>query len=92
MDFLDRGRMIADFRQGGILACAKNVLKIFVQTSVSWSEHALSSLPGTPSGPAAFLWFTALSTCLTLCCYTARGFMLLSDGISVFLTPGKELI
>ncbi|XP_039885795.1 piggyBac transposable element-derived protein 4-like [Simochromis diagramma] len=37
---------------------------------VSWCAHALSTLPGTPSGPAAFLGFTARSTHLTSCSVT----------------------
>ena len=49
-------------------ALSRERLKILVKMMrVSWGAHALSTLPGTPSGPAAFLGFTARSTCLTSC-------------------------
>ena len=33
----------------------RKMLKILVRILVSWSAQALSTLPGTPLGPAAFL-------------------------------------
>lgn len=44
-----------------------------VNTCESLSAHALSTLLDTPSGPAVFLGFTALSTRLISCCSTVRG-------------------
>lgn len=66
-------RTIDDFRQGGITAWAKERLKILVGVGASWWAHALSPLPGTPSGPEAFFGFTAWSTRLTLCSCTVSG-------------------
>lgn len=59
-----------DFRQGGMTAWARERLKILLKMGVSWWVHALSTLLGTPSEPAAFLGFTARSTCLTSCSST----------------------
>lgn len=59
--------MVADFTQGGMMADVNERLKIFVKTPASWSAQALSTLPDTPSGPAAFLVYTFLSTSLTSC-------------------------
>ncbi len=69
-DFFGTGMIVADFRQGGMTALTRERLKILVKMEVSWWAHALSTLPGTPSGPEAFLGFTARSTCLTSCSLT----------------------
>lgn len=55
------------FRQDGTAACVSEWLKTMVKTLESWLAHALSNFPGTPSGPVAFLGFTALSPCLPSC-------------------------
>ena len=57
--------MMADFQQDGTMAWVREMLKISVRIPISWSAQALSTFPGTQSGPAAFLWFTSLSTLLT---------------------------
>ena len=72
-DFFGTGIIVADFRQGGMTAWARERLKILVKVGASWLAHALSTLPGTPSGPAAFLGFTARNTRLTLCSCTVNG-------------------
>lgn len=42
--FLGTGKMVADFKQGGMMACARDKLKkLLVKTSKSWSAHALST-------------------------------------------------
>ena len=48
-------------------------MKMSVKTGASWSAHALSTFPGTPSGPVAFLGFTARSTRLTSSTTTVSG-------------------
>lgn len=45
--FLGTGMMTIDFRQGGMMACARDRLKMVVKTVESWSAHALSTFPGT---------------------------------------------
>lgn len=63
-----------DFRQDGTEACKRERLKMVVKIPESWSTHALSTLPVTPSGPTALLVFTALSTRLTSCpCMVSGG-------------------
>ena len=64
-DVFGTGMMVADFMQAGMVAWVRERLKILVRISESWSAHALSTFPGTPSGPAAFLGFTDLSAPLT---------------------------
>ena len=58
--FLGMGTMIEAFRHVGMVACVRERLKILVRIPASWSAHALITAPGIPSGPAAFLGFTAL--------------------------------
>ena len=72
-DFLGTGMMVADFRQAGMVACPSDRLKRTVKTSASWSAHVLSTFPGTPSGPVAFLGLTARSTRLTSTTSTVSG-------------------
>ena len=48
-------------------------LNILVKIRARWWVHSLSTLPGTPSGSAAFLGFSARSTRLTLCSCTVSG-------------------
>lgn len=45
------------------------LLPDLVKMRVSWGAHALSTLPGTPSGPAAF---AARNSGLTSCSVTVR--------------------
>lgn len=49
----------------------------------SWSAHALSTLPGTLSGPAAFLGFIARSARLTSCSLTVSGVELGGGGVGM---------
>jgi len=69
-DFFGTGIIVADFRLVGMTAWARERLKILHKTCDSWWAHALSTLSGTPSGPAAFLGFTARSTRLISCSST----------------------
>ncbi len=55
-----------------MVACFSDKLKMSVKTGASWSAHALSTFPGTPSGPVAFLGFTARSTRFTSSATTSR--------------------
>ncbi|KAL3970244.1 alcohol-forming fatty acyl-CoA reductase [Sarotherodon galilaeus] len=57
----------------GMAASSSERLKILVKMRVSWWAHALSTLPRIPSGPAAFLGFTARNTHLTSCSVTVSG-------------------
>ena len=68
-----------DFRQGGILHWDRD-WNISVKTSTSWSAQSLSTLPVTPSGPAAFLGFTARSVRLTSCACTVKTSLLGAGG------------
>lgn len=47
---LGTGTMMADFRQGGTLACARKMLKVSVKNPASWSEHAWSTVHTIWSG------------------------------------------
>jgi len=71
--FFGTGMTVTNCRQDGMTAWARERLNILVKMRVRWWAHALSILPGTPSGPAAFLGFTARSTRLTSCPCTASG-------------------
>ncbi|MED6284881.1 hypothetical protein CHARACLAT_023393 [Characodon lateralis] len=54
--------MMEDLRRSGMEHWVRDWLKMLVKTPASWSPQSLSTLPVTPSGPAAFQWFTALRT------------------------------
>ena len=81
-DFLGTGMMIADFRQGGMVARVRERLKILVKTPASWLAQELSTFPDTPSGPAVFLVLTDLSTHLTSCSCRVRVWLLGVGGVS----------
>lgn len=78
--FLGMGTMIEAFRHVGTVACVRERLKILVRIPASWSAHALITAPGIPSGPAAFLGFTALKFFLTSCSWRERGGVLEPGG------------
>lgn len=63
-DFHGTGMIVADVRQDGMTVWSRERLKILVKMRGSGGQ-VLSTLPGTPSGPAALLGFTARSTRLT---------------------------
>lgn len=71
--------IVADFRGGG----TRDKLKMLVKTGESSLQHVRSTFPGTPSGPAAFLGFTVLKTCLTSCCSPVRAGVSMSRGGAV---------
>lgn len=52
--FLESGLMIDDFKQGGIMICAR-VKDVVVKTAEVWTGHALSTLLGTLSELEALL-------------------------------------
>ena len=83
--FLGTGMMIADFRQGGMVARVRERLKILVKTPASWLAQELSTFPDTPSGPAAFLVLTDLSTHLTSCSCRVRVWLLGVGGASAIV-------
>src|SRR4029434_10809655 len=83
--FLRDGMMVADFRQGGMVARVRERLKILVKTPASWLAQALSTFPDTPSGPAAFLVSTDLSTHLFLCSCRVRVWLLGVGGVSAIV-------
>ncbi len=72
-DFFGMGIIVEDFKPDGIEACVRERLKRFARTPESWSAHPSSTVPGMPSGPAAFRVFTVLSTRLTSCSWTVSG-------------------
>lgn len=39
-DLLGMRMIVADFKQGGMMVCDREVLKIFMKTPVSWSAQA----------------------------------------------------
>uniref|UniRef100_A0A3B1JXY5 Leucine rich melanocyte differentiation associated n=2 Tax=Astyanax mexicanus TaxID=7994 RepID=A0A3B1JXY5_ASTMX len=57
--------MVVDLRHVGTVALHREMLKMSVRTSVSWSAHSLSTLPGMLSGPAAFRGLTLRRVFLT---------------------------
>lgn len=65
MVVLGTGMITDDFRQVGMMAWVKERLKILVRIFESWSAHAESTFPETPSSPEAFLGFTFLNSFLT---------------------------
>ena len=67
MLFFGTGMIVDDLRQEGTTPWARDRLNSFVRIGVSWSAQSLSTRPGIPSGPAAFLGFTAFSAHLTSC-------------------------
>ncbi|TDG99333.1 hypothetical protein EPR50_G00192890 [Perca flavescens] len=67
-------------------AWARERVKILVKMRVSWWVYTLSTLPGTLSGPAAFLGFTARSTRLTSCSLTVSGVVQEPDGYLYYNT------
>src|SRR4029434_7115487 len=75
--------IVEDFRQGGIKHWDRDWLNMLVNTPASWSAQSLSTLPVTPSGPAAFLGFTARRTRLTSCACTVRVWLQGSSGSGV---------
>ena len=81
--FLGSGTIVADFRHGGMKDWDSDSLKILVKTPASWSAHSLRTLLVTPSGPAAFPGFTALSVHLTSCSCTVRLELLQFSGRAV---------
>lgn len=64
--------MIVD-RQDGMEACVRKRLKIVVKTCANWSAQPLSTFPGTPSGPVAFLGLTFQSSHLGVLLQIVRG-------------------
>ena len=83
--FLRTRMMVADFRQNVMVASVRERLKIFVMTTASWLAQALSTLPVLPSGPAAFLVFTHLSTHLISCSCRVTVWVLGVGGDSPFV-------
>lgn len=63
--FLGTGTMVADLKHLGTMHCDSERLKMFVNASVSCSTQSLSTLPGTPSEPAAFLGLVLRSAHVT---------------------------
>ena len=54
MDFFGTGMMVVVLKHVGTTAVLREMLKMSVRTSASWSAHSLSTLPGILSGPGAF--------------------------------------
>ncbi len=54
---LGTGMITDDFRQVGMMAWVREMLKILVRIPESWSAHTESTFPGTPSGPEAGVHF-----------------------------------
>ena len=51
--FSGTGTMVVCLNNVGIIDSARDKLKMLVKTLASWSAHARSTRPGSPSGPAA---------------------------------------
>lgn len=56
---------MADLKQLGMEQVDREMLKMEVNTSACWLAQSLNTLPGIPSGPAAFLRFTPRKALLT---------------------------
>ncbi|MEQ2288755.1 hypothetical protein AMECASPLE_026079 [Ameca splendens] len=82
---LGRGTMVEDFRQGGMEHWERDCLKMAVKILANWSAQSPSTLPVTPSGPAALRGFTALKTLLTSCISTVK--VWLSRGVDCSVGP-----
>ena len=57
-DFLGTGIMVVVLKHDGTVALLREMLKMSVRTSASWSAHPLSTLLGMLSWPAALCGFT----------------------------------
>ncbi|KAG9281157.1 polycomb group RING finger protein 3 [Astyanax mexicanus] len=64
-DFFGTGMIVVAFKQSGTVDCARETLKRSVKGAASWLEQAFRTLPGKPSGPAAFRVETRFSAFLT---------------------------
>ena len=63
--FLGAGIMAVVLKHDGKVALLREMLKMSVRTSASWSAHPLSTLLGMLSGPAALCWLTLCRIFLT---------------------------
>lgn len=70
--FFGTGTMMADFRHLGTLACARDRLKIFINTRANCPAQSISTCPGTSSGPAAFRGLILHNVRCTLCVLSVR--------------------
>ena len=57
--------MVVVLKHDGTVALLREMLKMSVRTSASWSAHPLSTLPGMLNGPAALCWLTLCRIFLT---------------------------
>ncbi len=78
--------MMEDLKHLGTVQVDRERLKMEAKTSVNWSAQFLSTLPGIPSGPAAFLGFTLRNTLLTSSLLTVSVRLSVGgDGVSLCL-------
>ncbi len=63
--FFGMGTMVDFLKHAGTTDRDSERLKMSVKTQASWKAHALSTRPGIPSGPTAFLMFIRLKDRVT---------------------------
>ncbi len=73
------GTMVDFLKHEGTTDKERDRLKMSVKTPASWNAHALSTRPGTPSGPTALRMFTHLKDQVTSATKMESGLTLLQQ-------------
>ena len=73
MEAFGTGTMVDVLRHVGMVACDSEMIQMSAMTDASWFAQSLSTLPGTPSGPAALQGFILCRVFLTSVDVILRG-------------------